>query len=331
MTAWTRNVLLIVAVVILVLSAIGYYNADYIYSTMFPEETDTPPAATVVEEITEEEVPPALPQRHSCTVSGTTLEGNQQWFQGQNTLVAISADASTFDESLGESHRIFSAFNTEDCSEKFKTVLPINFSADYPYYLTTIDSTQGELVGIMGVDKFFVYDVINNKLSPELKPTFAKNRQMEDAQSGNILGIATYGRYVLGVSEDQGVFAYDLTIPTNPKQEKPYAEYKATDNDFSSMYMLEDKEKSAPVVPKYDPNTGKFDLNPIFEKPQAVSQLRTKSAANDRYIILHLNDNAKTPVAVDLQTGKRIALAKELISKSDAEIMQALKKMKTNQ
>ena len=153
-----------------------------------------------------------LPESHECSISTEVYEGNQHWFRGQNVLVAVTADESTFDEALGASHRLLVAYNTKDCSEIFKEILPVSVSADYPYYLTPIDSIKGELVGILGADRFFIFDAANNQLSKALNPKFRSNRQMEDAQSGAIIGMETWGRYVIGYVEDGGSFVYNLSL-----------------------------------------------------------------------------------------------------------------------
>lgn len=321
----TNIIILTVVGVIIVLGALGYFNRDYIYQSF----TTAPAVEETVEAdppSPEEESQKITKISHDCQVAGEVLEDNQQWFQAHSTLVAIIADESTTDEAYGPSHRIFVAYNTFDCSEKLRATLPVNFSPDFPYYLTTIDSLQGELIGIQAVDKFYVYDVINNKLSEAIAPSFGANRQMEDAQSGTILGLLPYGRYVVGYVEDHGVFAYNMTIPTTPKQETPFAEYQASDNDFSAMFLLKSKDKGEmPVAPSYDPNTGKLEINPLLEEPQEVSELKAKSPAANRYVILRLKDEKRTPVAVDLKTKRKVMIDAKLADKADAEILNSLK------
>ncbi|MEM1326379.1 MAG: hypothetical protein AAGI23_10515 [Bacteroidota bacterium] len=290
----------------------------------------TPPVLQPTEVPSANEIaaqPANLPESHDCQVDGEVYEGNQQWFRNKQTLVAITADESTFDESLGESHRILVAYNTEDCSEKFREVLPISISADYPYYLAQIDSLKGELIGILGSDRVYVYDVDNNKLSAPLNPEFKSNRQMEDAQSGAIMDIKTWGRYVIGYAEDAGSFVYNMTILDLPKQESAFAEHKKEEGDYSSLFLLKssDADKQQIVVPDYDIQSNQFDVNPMLAEAAPVSQQINKSALDNRYIVLRLQDETRTPVAIDMQTSERIELPEDVKSKSTQEIIAWMK------
>lgn len=273
-----------------------------------------------------EDVSDRFPESHDCIVEGEVYEGNQQWFRSRSVLVAITADASTFDEALGESHRVLVAYDTEDCSEIFREVLPISVSADYPYYLTSIDSLKGELIGILGADRLYVYDVANNQLSEPLNPEFKSNRQMADAQSGSITDVQTWGRYVIGFAEDAGSFVYNMTIPETPKQEDAFAEHKRDDGTYGSLFLLKAQDdKQQIVLPNYDMREREFNINPVLEEPAAVSQQINKSALNNRYIVIRLQDEARTPIAIDLETSERLELPENMKSKSTQEIVQWMK------
>ncbi|MEM0993354.1 MAG: hypothetical protein AAGI49_09985 [Bacteroidota bacterium] len=263
-----------------------------------------------------------LPESHDCQIETEVYEGNQQWFRGQGVLVAITADESTFDESLGAGHRLLLAYDTEDCSEIFREVLPISVSADYPYYLTPIDSIKGELVGVLGSDRFFIYDVANNRLSKTLNPKFRSNRQYEDAQSGAIIGMETWGRYVIGYVEDGGSFVYNMTIPETPKQETAFAEYKQQDGSFAALFLLkEEGDEVQAVLPEYDLNKRRFSLNPLLEEAAEINQQINKNALNNRYIILRMQDGDRTPIAIDMETNKRVELPADIKTKPTQEIL----------
>jgi len=268
-----------------------------------------------------------LPESHDCNVEGEVYEGNQQWFRGKNTLVAITANESTFDEALGASHRALVAYNTEDCSEIFREVLPVSVSADYPYYLTPIDSIKGELVGVQGTDRLYVFDVTNNILSPVLNPDFKSNRQLDDAQSGAIVGMETWGRYLIGYAEDKGAFVYNLTIPKSPKQENAFAEYKQKDGSFASLFLLKEKGNNMQaVLPEYDLNQRKFELNPMLAEATDISQQVNKNALDNRYIVLRMQDEARTPIAIDMEKNVRVELPADMKTKGTQEIVEWMKK-----
>lgn len=331
MSKWMKTVGILVAT-LLVIAIISYMNRASIidfFAAESPVEIQSveeheaqPSVATEVPEPMEE-----LQANHNCTIEGELLDGNQQWFQAKTRLVSIVANEQTYDEALGESHRYFVVQNTENCQEVFSETLPVNLSPDYPYYLTSIDSLEGELVGIIGTNQFFVYDVMNNTLSQPLRPNFKGERYQEDAQSGMIVALETWGKYIVGYAEDEGVFAYNMTIPRSPKQVEPMAEYEKANENYTSLFLLkaaEDDQQA--LVPNYNANDRKFDLNPMLEAAQPIAQQMTKSAKNEQYVILRLDNKSKTAVAIDMQTGNRIALPDELTSKSDAEIRAWLSK-----
>lgn len=287
-------------------------------TTQASEEIGIPEESDIVVE---------LPESHNCKIETEVYDGNQQWFRGKNTLVAITADESTFDEALGASHRVLVAYNTEDCSETFREVLPISVSADYPYYLTPIDSIKGELVGVQGTDRFYVFDVTNNVLSPVLNPDFKSNRQLDDAQSGAIVGMETWGRYLIGYAEDKGAFVYNLTIPKSPKQENAFAEYKQKDGSFASLFLLKEKGDDMQVVlPEYDMNQRQFALNPLLAEATNISQQVNKNALDNRFIVLRAKDEARTPIAIDMEKNMRVELPMDMKGKSTQEIVEWMKK-----
>jgi hypothetical protein len=205
-------------------------------------------------------------------------------------------------------------------------------SADYPYYLMPIDSIKGELVAILGNSKFHVYDITNNRMSPALKPAFKGERYLEDAQSGGIVGLETYGKYLVGYTQDQGMFAYNMTIPQNPKQEQPFAEYQQEDESHSSLFLLKATGDSVQaIVPKFNAEERLVSVEPLMEAPQLVSQQITKSTtSNSRFVVIRLRDAQKTPMAIDMKTGRKIELPEGMKSKANGEIINWLKNNNLN-
>ncbi|MEL6721576.1 MAG: hypothetical protein AAFP82_22960, partial [Bacteroidota bacterium] len=189
-----------------------------------------------------------------------------------------------------------------------------------------IDSIKGELVGVQGTDRLYVFDVANNLLSPVLNPDFKSNRQLEDAQSGAIVGMETWGRYLIGYVEDKGAFVYNLTIPKSPKQENAFAEYKQEDGSFASLFLLKEKgDDMQAVLPEYDMNQRKFALNPLLEEATNISQQINKNALNNRYIVLRAQDEARTPIAIDMEKNVRVELSTDMQGKSTQEILEWMK------
>lgn len=257
-----------------------------------------------------------------CEVEGNVLENNQKWFPERDLLVSIVADESTEDPDFGESHRLVRVYDSEKCEKIFEEELPVNLSPDYPYYLMNVDSMDRRLVGILGSGMFYVYDMDNNKLSPQLKPQFKGERYYDDAQSGRILQMKTLGRYVIGYAEDIGTFVYNLTIPATPKQEKPTAEFMVSENDFSALFVLKaDAEKEYAILPVYDANTRDFSLNMLTDSSSAINEQITKSAQDNRYIVLRKADEKRSAIAIDMQTKKRIELPEDVAVKNTQEVL----------
>ena len=258
----------------------------------------------------------------NCKVEGEVLENNQKWIPERDRLIAIVADKSTEDPDFGESHRLVRVYDSEACEVIFKQELPVNVSPDYPYYLMGVDSMDRRLVGILGTGQFYVYDLDNNLISPALKPQFKGQRYLDDAQSGNILQMETIGRYVVGYSEDIGPFVYNLTIPKSPKQEQPIAEYKVSERDFSSLFLLKAEEgKQYAILPEYNAENRSFALNTLTEEATPMSSQLTKSGKDTRYVVLRTTGTKPTAVAVDMQTKKRIALPAAIATKNTQEVL----------
>ncbi|NJL76105.1 MAG: hypothetical protein HC892_14860 [Saprospiraceae bacterium] len=166
----TTKYLLIAGTLLLVIAGLFYwYSATYSLS-------DIPnPQKTQLVEQPQKEASFVVPAKPTCVPKGQVLEGNQRLFVSTNLLIAITADSSTYDANLGESHRILTIYNTDNCTPTFSQVLPVDISADYPYYLMPLDTTKEDLIAIIGSSRFYVYDIINKRLSPALKPTFKEN------------------------------------------------------------------------------------------------------------------------------------------------------------
>lgn len=262
----------------------------------------------------------------SCKVAGEVLENNQKWIPERDRLIAIVADSTTEDPDFGESHRLVRVYNSETCEVLFNQELPVNVSPDYPYYLMGVDSMDRRLVGILGTGQFYVYDLDNNLLSPALKPEFKGQRYLDDAQSGNILQMETIGRYVVGYSEDIGPFVYNLTIPKSPKQEQPLSEYKVSEHDFSSLFVLKaDEGKQYAILPEYNAEDRSFALNLLTDEATPISRQVTKSAQDNRFIILRQGTDKPTAIAIDMKSKERIALPEEVAAMNTQEVLKWVK------
>lgn len=269
----------------------------------------------------------ALPDTQNCVVPGKTLEGNQFWIREQQILVAIVADSSTFDKNLdAEGHRILVVYDTRDCSQLLRQTLPVDKSTDFPYYIAKPSyNNVAQMVAVRGANSIYVYDIGNRKLLPKLTPQFQTKRDGIDAQSGMIQHLEVWENFLVGYAQDYGTFVFDMRDKQNVKAILPLGEYKISDGDFGSLFMLPSANNGEQgIMPSFDRNSSEFSINPIMSQPTQLDKSVTKSAKNNRYVILR--DVSNNAIAVDLQARKRIELPADVASKPTQEVLQWVRK-----
>lgn len=266
----------------------------------------------------------AAPEQWNCEVPGEVMEGNQLWVKETNTVVAITADSSTYDEELEvESHRILQVINTQTCDVVKRVVLPVNVSPDFPYVIARINyNNNSHLIAIRGYNDFYIYNTQDQQLSKSITPAFKGQRFAQDAQTGRILRLEVWEHYLIGYVEDKGSFVYDLTIPQSAKQIMPFSEYEMQENTFSSLFLLKSEgEEYQALVPDYNMNERKFAVNPLFEEPIALNTQVQKSALNNRYLVLRQQNPEKTAVVIDLEKKERVTLPANIATQGTQEVL----------
>lgn len=270
----------------------------------------------------------AIRANHNCDIAGKTLTGNQLWIRDKEILATIVADSATLDPDLGESHRILEIYDTKTCQRIERKILPVNFSADYPYYLAQMNyNNANQIVGIRGLSAVFVYDVENKQLLPELTPEYKAERYGEDAQSGMIQRLEVWEKYLIGYAQDYGAFVFDLSNSAEPKAMMPFAEIRKSDESYASLFLLPSQNGGVQaIVPSYDANEGEFSINPLLSEPKQMDTNVPASARNNRFLVLREANDARTPVAIDLLEHKRINLPADMANKKTQEILDWVKK-----
>lgn len=268
-----------------------------------------------------------------CPVAGKVLEENTFWADRENLLVVLSADQETRDPELGESHRILQVFDGSTCEQVFREILPVNFSADFPYYLSQITYNNiSKLVAIRGFDKFFVLDLDSKKLSGPFLPEFLNERYVDDASSGSITRMEVWENYLVGFAASIGAFVYDMSNPAKPEAVLPVAEYEVDKGiRYNSLFLLksmDEKDVYQALLPVYDSGKQAFRFNPLFEKPLKISLNIPKTFRNNRYIVLKelLGGNNSRPIAIDMEKMKKVELPADIAAKKDTEIIEWMKK-----
>lgn len=266
-----------------------------------------------------------------CEIKGKTYDKNILRLDDLAQMISIQADKSTYDKDLGESHRILEVLNTRDCSVLLKETLPVNRSADFPYYLTK-DSYEpnNKIIAIQGFENFYFYDAENQKLSKPMTPEFMDEVEAADAQSGMIRGLTVWGHYLLGQAVDFGPFAFDIQNKAQPKPVLPVAKYNIRNtSEFRYLFLLDEgNNRSQAIIPSSDIDAGgtTFELQKLFSQALDVDKNIPKNVRNNRYIVLlDKTDGQGKRIAIDMFTQRMVALPNDVAMKKTGEILEWLK------
>ncbi|MCB0606118.1 MAG: hypothetical protein H6562_02185 [Lewinellaceae bacterium] len=259
----------------------------------------------------------------ACDLKTPVLDGNRIFMRQTQRMVVITADSSTYDDELGDSHRILEVYNTSNCQIADRKVLEVNESPDFPYYLAQINyNNSSTLVGIRGASNIYCYDVGNLRLSNPIQPGFLRERYSEDAQSGHILRLEVWEDFLVGFAQDKGVFA--VSVEKTAMQASPVlpiAEFQTGEGQYSSLFAFSFPEgKSQLAIPSYDIDADEFSVNPLFDQPLAVNTTLGSNVRNNRYLVLPLQGQSGA-VAIDMQEKKRIELPADVETQSVQNIL----------
>lgn len=265
----------------------------------------------------------------TCEISGEILKHNQLWLPDQLLIACISADSTTKDHKLGDSHRILSLYNTTDCKQALRLTLPINRSPDFPYRLADINyNKSSNIIAIKGIDHFYCLDLVNKKLLPPLRPSFKTSRQAVDAQSNQILRLEVWENFIIGYAQDQGVFVFQINSSNTPSAILPHAEYRVNETLYHSLFLIASGDKMQAIIPTYNWEEDRFEINPIFKQPVLLKKEIQSKRQNNAYLILRKSE-ANQAIAIDLKTRKKLNLPKDIQQKSSKEIDIFLRKTDT--
>ncbi len=261
-------------------------------------------------------------QQQKCKVIGKVLEDNELWLKDQGKLICIMADSSTYDATLGMSHRILKVFNTYTCDLEVKLTLPVNISPDFPYFLADINyNNNSKIVAIKAAKTVYCFDMTTQRMLPPLNPTFKTKRAEADASSGTIIRLELWEDFLVGYAQDKGAFVFDLGKDGIPQPVLPYAEYQLGENRFNSLFLLpSETAKYQAILPSFDWEEEVFSINPIFTVPLAITTTVQKSALDNPYIVLREKDKNKA-LLVDMKGMRSKALPEALLYKTTKEIL----------
>ena len=262
-----------------------------------------------------------LTKKPNCLIKGKVLQDNSLWLSTQSVLVNIKADSSTFDKKFGESHRILSIYDANNCQPTLQLTLPINKSPDFPYYLADINyNHSSDLVAIKGVNTIYCLDVVTKKILPPLVPQFKTSRTAVDAQSGYILRLEHWEHFLIGYAQDQGAFVFDIKDGIAPVPVLPYAEFKNGETQYNSLFLLPSSDNSMQaIIPYYDWEEERFLINPLFKTPTQIQKNVIKSALNNRYLVLK---GVEKTIGVDLKKRIKVALPSSIQTQEMKKIVE---------
>ena len=290
--------------------------------------TDTENSQADSTSILDDSCNPDAYTNRDCPIRGNVLEGNKLVLPEKNLIAYIMADSTTYDNEYGDSHRILVLFNSETCEQADRITLPVNNSPDYPYYLARINyNNASNLLGIRGFDRVYCYDLEAKKLLPALKPKYLSERYGEDAQSGMIQRVEVWEQFLIGYAFDEGTFAFDLRDPSAPKSVLPFSEYALSETSFASLFLFPTTNGGTQcLIPRYDFDKSEFSINPLLSEPAELDTNIPKSARNNRYLVIRMKDENKTPLAFDLEEYKKVNLPEDIAAKNTQAILEWMKK-----
>ncbi|MEM9820541.1 MAG: hypothetical protein AAF985_05695 [Bacteroidota bacterium] len=273
---------------------------------------------------------PSFPEKHNCTLSATPLDGNECYLKTAQQLVCILADSTTKDIDFGESHRILEVYDTKDCSLLSRATLPVNYSPDFPYYLSleTFED-KNKMICTQGYEYVFCYDVEGRKMLPRLVPKYLQERSAEDAQSGAPQGLQFWENTLLGYAQDYGAFAFDYSDKFKPKAFLPTAEFAPADGGatFHSLFLVRTKEGFyQALVPVIDEEDMRLQVRVLFERARKINPVLDKNVRNNRFLIFKdLEATAENRLAIDLQRIESVVLPPAIASQKTSAILAWLK------
>ncbi len=271
----------------------------------------------------------AIPTSHDCTVKGKLMEDNNFWISKEQLWVCIVADNITRDQDFGDSYRILDIYDTRNCRQIKRKVLPINNSPDFPWYIfQNTYEEKNQVICTSGYEFTFCYDVENRELLPRMKPAFLLSRTALDAQSGMTLSMVIYDQYLFGYAQDLGFFAYDLTDKKKVENFLPVAEYHfKKQNQFHPLFLIPmGNKKYQGVIPSINMDNGKIMLSPVWKKPLAFDPIVAKNVQNNRFqIFSDLESENKSKVAFDLQKQTLVDLPADIATQPVGKVLEYLK------
>ena len=122
-----------------------------------------------------------------------------------------------------------------------------------------------------------------------------------------------------------GTFVFQITDSVVLQPVLPYAEYRYSESQFNSVYLLKlTNNKTQVILPKYDWEEEQLLVNPIYERPVSIQKNIIKSALNNRFLLLRSYE-PHAVIGVDLKTRKKEMIPADLQHKGVKEMVAWMK------
>ncbi len=243
-----------------------------------------------------------------CKPKAKVLEGNSLLIRESGAAVFIGADSTTFDEGMGESHRLLIVMDMERCKEKDREILPVNVSPDFPYRLADISyHRMRDVIAVKGLKTVLCYDMKKQQVFGPVFPAFKNERELADAQSGNIERLEIWEDYIIGYATDLGAFVFVIEEDNSLTPFLPAVEFPGRGLSYSSLFLIPTADgRMQAIIPSMEdqPPYG-FSIEALFE--QALELEGEAQAIPPRFGLLGRMP-AGEQVVVDVWEKKQIAL-----------------------
>lgn len=260
-----------------------------------------------------------------CETDNKVLPENTVVLPLQNVTAFICANETTKDKDLGESHRLFEVKSSPNCEVLFSQKLPINVSADFPYYITEeACNEKSGWIGIRGFQSVCAFNIQTKKLIPNLEPKFLRKQEAADASSGMISHLFFDENYMYGYAVDYGVFVFDMN--KNGNQHLAIKEYKGTQ---LFIFNRENKQKDfiIPIVTFDENGTLDLKMKNVFDRSINVYPQTKFDFVKEKYIVLseEIKPDQISNLVIDMVNKKRIDLPKNIAEGSAQDAIRFLK------
>ncbi len=142
-------------------------------------------------------------------------------FAGGEIHLVFAADDTTYKEGFGHYYgKVFTVSMVNDSPDVRALMLPEQrYPSDYPFYIPALYDGEKKFAVFQGMSNtFFIYNVLGNRRSREVRPFSSEDVIGVDGRSGNLYGmrISEDGSELRFSAVHAGRYVYDISDLENP-------------------------------------------------------------------------------------------------------------------